>query len=176
KECWIMKLSNLLLTVAIALVAMPAGGAAQSDAPKPLVVTARNLTAEGETAGRDVAKPGDVIRYSLVFTNTTGDAVKNVQFVDPIPPGLVFVAGSAVADQSVRIEYSIDRGASYTTRPVVVETVNGRRVEKPAPAAMYTHIRWTVLGAVVPGAQVTAEFKARLAAPAESEKAPGEAN
>jgi len=170
-----MKLSNLLLTVAIALVALPVGVAAQSDAPKPLVVTAHNLTAAGETIGRDIAKPGDVIRYSLVFTNTTGEAVRNVQLVDPIPPGLVFLAGSAAAAQSVRIEYSIDRGASYTAHPVVVEVVSGRRVEQPAPPAMYTHIRWTVLGSVVPGAQVTAEFRAQLAASAADEKAPGEA-
>lgn len=156
------------VTVGLALLATPAvlAAQAQAQAPKPLVVTAHNLTAAEEPAGRELAKPGDVIRYSLVFTNVTEGPVRNVQFVDPIPPGLVFVTGSAAADQAVRIEYSIDRGASYHARPVVVETVDGRRVEKPAPAELYTHIRWTVVGSVVPGAQVTAEFKAQLAAAA----------
>lgn len=172
-----MKVSTLLVAVMVGLagLATPPVLAAQAQAPKPLIVTAHNLTAAGEPAGRDLARPGDVIRYSLVFTNVTEGPVRNVQFVDPIPPGLVFVAGSAAADQAVRVEYSIDRGASYHARPLVVELVDGRRVEKPAPAAMYTHIRWTVVGSVVPGAQVTAEFRAQLAAPAAPEKAPGEA-
>ena len=45
--------------------------AAQAQAPQPLVITAHNVTAETVSVrGRDVvARPGDVIRYALVFTN-----------------------------------------------------------------------------------------------------------
>src|SRR5688572_1952820 len=137
--------------------------AAQAQAPKPLVITAHNVTA-GAAARPDsaMARPGDVIRYSLVFTNQTAGVVKNVQFVDPLPSGLVYVLGSAKADQPVRIEYSIDGGKSYTARPLVVVIEDGKRVEKPAPREAYTHIRWTVLGSLAPAAQATAELAAQV--------------
>src|SRR5207247_1802706 len=123
-----------------------------------LVVTARDLTAE--TAR--VAKPGDVIRYGLVFTNVTAGPVKNIQFVDPIPAGMVYVLGSAAADRPVRLEYSIDGGKSYSAQPVIAVVQDGKTVEQPAPRERYTNVRWTVLGSLAPGAKVTAEFRTQV--------------
>jgi len=141
--------------------------AAQNAEPKPLVITASNLTADSaKGAGAErknaMARPGDVLGYSLAFTNTTSGTVNNVQFVDPLPRGLVYRTGSARADKSVRIEYSIDGGKSYTARPMIAVTEAGRRVEKPAPAESYTHIRWTMSGPLASGAQVTAGFQAEV--------------
>ena len=116
-----------------------------------------------------VARPGDVIRYALVFTNVTAGPVRNIQFVDPIPAGMVYVLGSATADHAVRIEYSIDGGKTYAARPVIAALVNGQRVEKPAPRELYTHVRWTVLGSLAPRARVMAEFRTQVS------EAPGEA-
>ena len=45
---------------------------------------------------------------------------------------------------------------------MIEEIVDGMRVSKPAPPDRYTHIRWRVEGWVQPGAQVTAEFRAKL--------------
>ncbi len=143
-------LSSVLLAARLA--------AAPAQAPKTLVVTARNLTAE--TAR--VAKPGDVIRYGLVFTNVTAGPVKNIQFVDPIPAGMVYVLGSAAADRPVRLEYSIDGGKSYSAQPVIAVVQDGKTVEQPAPRERYTHVRWTVLGSLAPGAKVTAEFRTQV--------------
>lgn len=139
--------------------------AAQAQAPKALVITAHNVTAEATA----LARPGDEIRYTLVFTNVTAAPVKNIQFVDPIPPGLVYVSNSAAANQPARIEYSIDGGKSYTARPMMTVVEDGKRVEKPAPQELYTHVRWTVLGSLARGAQVSAEFRAQVRA------GPGEA-
>jgi uncharacterized repeat protein (TIGR01451 family) len=142
--------------------------AAQSAELKPLVITARNQTADSaKAAGAQrtdlaMARPGDRLGYTLAFTNTTKGTVKNVQFVDPLPQGLVYRIGSARADQAVRIDYSIDGGKSYAAQPVVVVMENGKRVEKPAPRTAYTHIRWTVIGPLAPGAQVTAGFQAEV--------------
>jgi uncharacterized repeat protein (TIGR01451 family) len=142
--------------------------AAQSAEPKPLVITAQNLTADSarkaghERQDKAMARPGDVLGYSLAFTNVTRGSVANVQFVDPLPKGLVYRTGSARADKAVRIDYSIDGGKSYTAQPVVVVMENGKRVEKPAPRTAYTHIRWTVVGPLAPGAQVTAGFQAEI--------------
>jgi uncharacterized repeat protein (TIGR01451 family) len=150
--------------------------AAQSQEPKPLVISAINKTAESaKAAGNErkagaLARPGDVLGYSLAFTNRTGKPVKQVQFVDPLPTGLVFRIGSARADKAVRIEYSIDGGKSWSVEPTVVVMENGHRVVKPAPREAYSHIRWTVAEPMAPGAQVTAAFEAEVSQSASEAK------
>jgi uncharacterized repeat protein (TIGR01451 family) len=152
--------------VLMAVLALPA--AAQSPQPKALVIAASNLTADSaQAAGAErrqgsLVRPGDLLGYSLTFTNTNSSAVSNVQFVDPLPMGLVYEAGSARADKPVRIEYSIDGGKSYAARPMITVMEAGRPVEKAAPVQSYTHIRWTVTGPLDSGAQVTAGFQAEV--------------
>jgi uncharacterized repeat protein (TIGR01451 family) len=154
--------------------AMPV--AAQSPEPKPLVITASNLTADSARAAgterqdRSMARPGDLLAYSIAFTNTTSGTVNNVQFVDPLPSGLVYRTNSARADKAVRIEYSIDGGKSYSARPMIAVMEQGRRVEKPAPVQSYSHIRWTVSGPLAAGAQVTAGFNAEVSKSANEAK------
>ncbi|HYU08149.1 MAG TPA: hypothetical protein VEK77_02070 [Gemmatimonadales bacterium] len=160
---------KFLVLVASAVLLWTPRGAAQERTPASLVVTAQNVTAE--TAGRmnkTVAQPGDEIRYRLVFTNVTAGPVKNVQFVDPIPSGMVYTLGSATSDQRVRVEYSIDSGRMYGARPTISVVEGGITVQKPAPPERYTHVRWTVVGSLARGAQVSVEFHARVS------KAPGQ--
>ncbi len=163
------QLRSLLVLPAVAVLLWTPRGAAQERTPTSLVVTAQNVTAE--TAGRmnkSVAQPGDEIRYRIVFTNVTAGPVKNIQFVDPIPSGMVYVLGSATTDQRVRAEYSIDSGRTYGGRPTMNVVEGGLTVQKPAPPERYTHVRWTVAGSLVRGAQVSVEFHARVS------KAPGQ--
>jgi uncharacterized repeat protein (TIGR01451 family) len=147
---------------------------------QPLVITAQILPAarEGDEQAargdREAMLPGDVVVYRLTFTNTTDVPVRNVEFKDPVPAGLRYVAGSAAADrEDVTIAYSIDGGRTYSAQPMIELVVDGERVMRPAPPEMYTHIRWLVAGWVQPGAQVTAEFRAQLPA-AEANEEPGE--
>ena len=162
---------NVLRLLLVGMLVLPQLAVAQTPAPKALVITAHNVTAETSSgrANPTLARPGDVIRYTLVFTNLTAGPVKNIQFVDPLPKGLVYVLGSAKADQPVRLEYSIDGGKSYVAQPMIAVVASGKKSEQPAPREKYTHVRWTVLGSVAPGAQVIAEFRADVNA------APGEA-
>ena len=108
---------KLVVVVACVALLWPARGSTQARTPASLAVTAQNVTAEatGRT-NKSVAQPGDEIRYRLVFTNVTAGPVKNIQFVDPIPQGMVYVLGSATSDQRVHVEYSIDSGRTYTAR------------------------------------------------------------
>jgi len=151
----------IAVTALFALVARSAV-AGQVTAPKPLAITAHNVTAEAAHRDGKLARPGDEIRYSLVFTNSGQNSVKNVQFTDPIPQGTVYVLGSAAAPQPTRIDYSIDGGKTWSEQPMIVAVEAGKTVQKPAPRENYTHVRWTVLGSVAPGAQVTAEFRAQV--------------
>ncbi len=158
----------------LALVAFAGSPAlAQSNgAPKAFVVTAENLMAgdsrhkAAASRGHDPKElmAGDVVRYRLTFTNVTTHAVKSVVFDNPLPAGLRYQDGTAAADRDqVAIQYSIDGGKSYSAQPMIEVEIDGKRVERAAPADMYTHIRWSVQGSVLPGAAVHAEFRALLA-------------
>lgn len=162
----------LSLFTFLALAASPAL-AQSSAAPKALVVTAENLMAgdsehrAAAARGRDAKElmPGDVVRYRLTFTNVTSSAVKSVVFDNPLPAGLRYQAGTAVVDRDqVAIQYSIDGGKGFSSQPMIEVVVEGKPVQRPASADMYTHIRWSVQGSVLPGAVVRAEFRAQLAA------------
>ena len=159
------------LTTAIASVtgAQVSGAPQVAAAPRPLVVTAENMSATeangARTGDRNVLRPGDVVRYRLAFTNTRPDSIRQVQFNDRIPPGLRYVVGSASADRpDVAIEFSIDSGRTYTARPEVEEVVNGEKVRRPAAPERYTHVRWSAQGWVRARASVMAEFKVQLPA------------
>jgi uncharacterized repeat protein (TIGR01451 family) len=140
--------------------------------PSPIVVTAENLMAGDSqhrvaaSRGHDAAElmPGDVIRYRVTFTNVTPHAVKSLVFDNPLPAGLHYQDGTATSDRNqVAIQYSIDGGKIYSAQPMIEVEIEGKRVQRPAPADMYTHIRWSVPGSVLPGAVVHAEFRAQLA-------------
>jgi uncharacterized repeat protein (TIGR01451 family) len=175
-----MKLPNrTLLALALALAAAPAARA-QRAAPGPLTITATNVTAAAQAAGgqrraSEAVQRGDVVRYHLAFTNPGAGSVRRVVLADPIPAGLRLVEGSTRASRSdARVEFSADGGKSFSPQPMETVTVNGQPVRRPVPAARYTHVRWTVDGAVAPHATVTAEFDARLEAAAQSAPAPSQ--
>lgn len=155
---------GLAIGLAILGTALPAS--AQDAGPQALQITAANVTAAetGRDAPEGLALPGDVIEYSLLFTNVTDVEVLNVQFTDPLPEGVVYVLGTASADRSdVTVDYSIDGGTDWSEAPEIeVAQPDGRMVLQPAPAEAYTHIRWTVTGPVAVGAQVTARFRVQM--------------
>jgi len=154
--------------------------AQQSEGAKALSVRAENLMA-GDARHQELAErggdatallPGDVVHYQLVFTNVTEVQVRHVEFTDPIPAGLAYMAESAVCDRDdVAVSYSIDGGATYAAEPMVEEVVDGVPVRKPASVDQYTHIKWLITGWVQPGAQVVVAFQAQMpgTAPGSSE-------
>lgn len=155
----------------LTLLALAQPASAQESEPQALQITATNVTAveAGREAPAGAALPGDVIEYRLVFTNVTDGTVSDVTFTDPIPEGLAFVMGSATVDrEDVAIDFSVNGGETWSAEPMIdVVEPDGRIVRRPAPASAYTHVRWTVQGAVATGAQVTARFRAQVVRPGE---------
>jgi uncharacterized repeat protein (TIGR01451 family) len=156
-----------LAALALLMAGTAWGQSAGMQKPKALVMTAENLN-QADARHQALADPatllpGDVIRYQLRFTNVTDDSVRHVVFNNRLPQGLRYVDGTAGGDRDdLTVEYSIDDGSTYSARPMIAVDVDGERVMRPAPAEMYTHIRWTIEGWLQPSAQVTAEFKAHL--------------
>lgn len=160
-------LARLALFLALFLAAaVPA--AAQGGNRQAFTVTAVNRTASQAPRGArpdDRARPGDVVRYRLTFTNITPGAVRGVTLANPLSAGMRFVGGSARADRAdARLEYSADGGRTFSAQPMEEVVVDGQRVRRAVPAERYTHVRWTVDGNVAPGATVVAEFDARVGA------------
>lgn len=166
-----MKRTWILLLPLLAMCALPAR-AQQAAAPSPLAVTATNRTlaadaARGAPRADERARPGDVLRYRLTFTNTAGRPVRGVNLSNPLPQSFRLVGGSTRASRDdARAEYSADGGRTFSAQPMEEVVVEGRRVRRAVAPERYTHVRWTVDGWVAPGATVTAEFDARLAGPA----------
>jgi uncharacterized repeat protein (TIGR01451 family) len=160
-----------ILLVAAALLASVAGSGAQQQTA--LAMTALNRTAAAEAAAgqertTEQARPGDVLRYQLVFTNTSSSDARQVVLANPLPQGMSYVGGSIRASRDdAHAEFSIDGGQSFSAQPMEEVVVDGQRLRRPAAPERYTHVRWTIAGAVAPQAVVTAEFEARIGAPAQ---------
>lgn len=151
------------------LVAVATTGAAQAPADAPtLRIAVINQTAEAEKAAGaarpDAAvRPGDLLRYTLTFSNGSTRTISDVQLSNPLPAGLAFVDGSVRASRTDAVaEYSADGGKTFSERPTESVTVDGQSVRRAVPVDRYTNVRWVVRGAVRPKTIVTAEYSARV--------------
>jgi uncharacterized repeat protein (TIGR01451 family) len=162
-----MKTSLRRLIPVIGLMLVTVSGVAKAQAGA-LVVTAANRTAELEASKgmkrSDMnVRGGDVMKYSLTFTNVKEKSVRQVVMSNPIPSGLKLVANSARSSREDAItEYSADAGKTFSVQPMEEVTLDGRTVQRAVSSDRYTHVRWTIAGSIAPKAIVTAEFEARL--------------
>ena len=167
-----MKLLRIALPLAVVLALASGSAAAQQEQrePEALVISAtiltwgqaRPQTTQAPDRDPNTVAPGDVVEYRLVFTNITGQPIRNIQFTDPLPEGMHYLQGTAGADrENVDVEFSLDGGASYSAQPMVEVVVDGRTEQRPASPDQYTDIRWTVQGEVQPDARVSAAFQVR---------------
>lgn len=166
-------LTRALLLVAAAFGTATAQAPAAPAGPAPtLKVAVFNETAAAEKANgadrrSDVVRPGDVLRYTLTFTNETNRPLSKVNVSNPLPAGLVLVGETARINRSdAEAEFSADGGRTFSTKPVETVTENGSAVTRAVPAVRYTHVRWIIRGSVAPKGVVTAQYNARVGGPA----------
>ncbi|MCB1836489.1 MAG: DUF11 domain-containing protein [Alcanivoracaceae bacterium] len=115
-------------------------------AEKELVET----SPEGEQVRRRVsaadAAPGEVIFYTLRYSNTGDEAARNVRIDNPVPDGTEYQADSAWGDNA-EILFSIDGGTTYKgPANLTYETTNnqGRSEQRRAQPEQYNAVRWIV--------------------------------
>ena len=156
-----------LTLFALALLALPLPAVAQQQ-ESPLAMTVQNVTADAEAAAGTPrasaeARPTDVLRYRITFTNRTEAPVRDIVLSDDIPQALQLVGGSARSSgEDVQVEYSADNGLTWSVEPMEDVMVDGRRVRRPIPPERFTNVRWTIRGSVQPRATVTAEYDTRF--------------
>jgi uncharacterized repeat protein (TIGR01451 family) len=109
----------------------------------------------------DSARPGDVLRYNVKGKNQGNRAATNFTLTQPVPSRTSYVAQSATGN--AQITFSIDKGKTYSTQPMIqVKRADGSLESRPAPAESYTHVRWKFQNAIEPGANVSAFYQVRV--------------
>jgi uncharacterized repeat protein (TIGR01451 family) len=113
--------------------------------------------------GNVVVQPGDVIRYIVSGKNNSDRAVKNLVVTQPIPKQTTYVLTSATVKNGASVSYSIDNGKSFVEKPTVqVKLPSGKVETRPAPAELYTHVRWKFVESVAPAAAVNATYQVKV--------------
>ncbi|MEM9171267.1 MAG: hypothetical protein AAGA84_01045 [Pseudomonadota bacterium] len=160
-----MTVKQFLLAVAGTMI-LSAGAAAQEGKVELRTVVEKEQTTvnqEGETVTKlvpaDKVVPGDVVIYTVTYTNVADQAVENIVITNPIADELEYVFDSAFAP-GADISFSVDGGNAFASLDELTVNRDGQPV--PASASDLTHIRWTLDGQLDPGAQGFARFRARL--------------
>lgn len=109
------------------------------------------------------ASPGDVVVYTITYSNAGKGPVLDAVIVNPVPQGVVYILDSAEG-KDTEIKASIDNGRSWQKPPVTVLMKNpdGTETAKPAGAELYTHLQWTVKKPVAPGQSGRISFKVKV--------------
>jgi len=111
----------------------------------------------------DTTNPGDVLKYTIRYTNEGDSNARGAAIVDPVPEGTTYIGNSAKGEDA-DIQFSLD-GKSYHFPPMLTYKVrqsDGIESEHRATPEMYTHIRWKLMKSVPVGGTGTLSFKARV--------------
>jgi uncharacterized repeat protein (TIGR01451 family) len=144
------------------------GAGAQSPAPALEVTTSAELeqvqTINGRPSVRllpaDHVVPGDLLIYTLRVRNPGPEAIQAPEFVAPIPEHTSYVADSA-AGPGATVLFSVDGGQTFN-KPQNLSVHGEGGALRPATAADYTHIRWTLRHSLKSRSVAYARFRARL--------------
>jgi uncharacterized repeat protein (TIGR01451 family) len=104
--------------------------------------------------------PGDVVIYTIYYTNNGAEAAENFVITNPVPEHMVYLASSAEGDNS-EITFSVDGGNSYDV-PGNLNIADPEGKPKAAKVSDYTHIRWAMIKPVAPEKTGHVNFKAQL--------------
>jgi len=108
----------------------------------------------------DHVVPGDTIIYTIEVRNEGANPVDDFSFTITVPEHMVYVADSAVAPGAV-LSFSVDGGRSFDpAEKLTVHGADGK--QRPAVAADYTTIRWTLRNRLKSGSMVLARYRAVL--------------
>jgi uncharacterized repeat protein (TIGR01451 family) len=104
--------------------------------------------------------PGDVVIYTIRYTNNGTEAAEDFVITNPVPEHMVYLPTSAKGENS-EITFSVDGGNSYDI-PENLTTTDSEGRQIPAKVSAYTHIRWTMNEPIAPGQTGSVNFEAQL--------------
>lgn len=162
-------IDNRWLIVPLLAAGLAAAVQAQAPAAGVQLVNVAQREVEVEEAGKRVRKlvepgkmvPGDEVVWTTTYTNKGPRPAERVIVTNPVPQHTKFRAGTAEG-ANAEIVYSVDGGKTYATPDKLVVTTRdaaGKPATRPAVAADFTHIRWTLKDPLAPGASGFVRFR-----------------
>jgi uncharacterized repeat protein (TIGR01451 family) len=107
--------------------------------------------------------PGEILDWTITSENGGNAPALSYKTVGQIPKGTTFVAGSATADGSTTVVYSIDNGQTYSVQPMIDEKQPDGSVKKvAAPVSMYTQVRYEWADPLAADSKLSAAYKVRV--------------
>lgn len=108
----------------------------------------------------DKASPGDVVVYTITYSNVGKGPVLDAVIVDPIPKGVRYIADTAEG-RDAEIMYSTDNGRVWQKPPIEmqIKKPDGSLEKKPVSTERYTHIKWMIKKPVASGQSGQVSFK-----------------
>lgn len=153
----IIFLSCLLLTP---LLAMAAGEIELKSSVEKVVTYTDSKGVERERlAATDTVLPGDVVIYTITYSNISDKAVDEVVITNPVPDATRYLADSARGENTT-ITFSVD-GKTFTAADELTVTDKDGKT-RPAVADDYAAVRWVFNGELPAGQRGIASFRAQV--------------
>jgi uncharacterized repeat protein (TIGR01451 family) len=110
-----------------------------------------------------IVKSGEVLDWTIMSVNEGNAPAKEYNTVVKIPAGTQFIGGSATAEGSASVAYSIDNGKTFSPAPMISERHADGSIKKvAAPLSMYTQVHYEWADPLNEGQTVKASYKVRL--------------
>jgi len=107
--------------------------------------------------------PGEILDWKITSANEGSAPARQYKTIGQIPQGTSFIAGSAVAEYDASVSYSIDGGKNFAATPTIEEKqADGTTKRVPAPASMYTQVRYEWSDPLAAGSTLSASYKVRV--------------
>jgi uncharacterized repeat protein (TIGR01451 family) len=107
--------------------------------------------------------PGEILDWTITSANEGNAPARQYKTIGQIPQGTSFVAGSAVAEYGASVTYSIDGGKNFAAQPLIEEKqADGTKKLVPAPASLYTQVRYDWNDPLAAGSTLSASYKVRV--------------
>ena len=106
---------------------------------------------------------GQVLIFTLKYSNKGNEKAKNVVVDNPIPKETIYEIGSATGAGS-KITFSINDGKNYKKPSMLTYEIkgsDGKKVRKKASPEKYTNVRW-LIPSVPPGGGGELSYRARV--------------
>lgn len=107
--------------------------------------------------------PGEILDWTITSANEGDAPARQYKTIGQIPQGTSFIAGSAVAEYGANVSYSIDGGKNFAAQPMIEEkAADGTTKRIPAPAALYTQVRYEWSDPLAAGSTLAASYQVRV--------------
>lgn len=107
---------------------------------------------------------GDVLLYTIAYVNNGATAADGASITGVIPEGTRLILGSQQQASDLDVVFSINGGESFLPLPITipVKKDDGKVFREPAPADLFTHIKWQLTTPLPPGTGGKVSYKVKV--------------